>query len=63
MKAVSELRFHIGGKKYDFRPKAVLDEDVPYLMALFMALTQPRGAFDVESYVDEHRLWYCFVED
>jgi hypothetical protein len=34
--------------------------DLALLLPLFMALTQPRGAFDAEAYVDEYALWHCF---
>jgi hypothetical protein len=60
MRAVNELRFHIGGKEYHFLHGAVRCADVPCLLPLFMALTQPRGSFDVEGYVDEYALWHCF---
>jgi hypothetical protein len=60
MRDVSDLRFHIGDKAYTFEPDAVQPRDLPLLLPLFMALTQPRGAFDVEGYVNERALWYCF---
>ena len=60
MRAVSDLRFHIGDKDYLFEPEAVAAKDLPLLLPLFMALTQPRGTFDVAGYLDEHWLWHCF---
>jgi hypothetical protein len=60
MRAVSGLRFHIGAKTYTFEPDAVQPKDLPLLLPLFMALTQLRGTFDVEAYVDEYALWHCF---
>lgn len=61
MRAVSDIRFHIGAKAYTFEPDAVTTRsDLALLLPLFMALTQPRGAFDVESYLDECALWHCF---
>jgi hypothetical protein len=60
MRAVSDLKFHIGEGVYQLVPEAVTADDLPRLMLLFMALTQPAGRFDAEAYVDEHRLWYCF---
>jgi|688.fasta_scaffold373340_4 hypothetical protein len=61
MRAVSDLHFHIGGKAYTFEPETVTTRsDLALLLPLFMALTQPRGTFDVEAYVDEYALWHCF---
>lgn len=61
MRAVSDIHFHIGTKAYTFEPDAVATRgDLALLLPLFMALTQPRGAFDVESYLDEYALWHCF---
>jgi hypothetical protein len=55
------VQFHIGGKAYTFEPEAVTTRsDLALLLPLFMALTQPRGSFDVEGYVDEYALWHCF---
>jgi hypothetical protein len=62
MRAVSDLHFHIGDTVHRFAPKAALASDLPYLMLLLMALTQPRSAFDVEGYLTKHDLWYCFPE-
>lgn len=61
MRDVRDLRFHIGDKAYAFEPDAVQPRDLPLLLPLFMALTQPRGTFDVEGYVDELSLWHCFT--
>lgn len=74
MRAVSDIHFHIGTKAYTFEPDAVATRgdlallpdavttrsELALLLPLFMALTQPRGAFDVESYLDEYALWHCF---
>lgn len=61
MRAVDDLHFHIGGKTYTFEPEMVTTRsELALLLPLFMALTQPRGAFDVEGYVDEYALWHCF---
>jgi hypothetical protein len=60
MRAVSDLHFHIGDKAYTFVPAAVVVDDLPLLLPLLMALTQTRGAFDVEDYVDRHSLGHCF---
>jgi hypothetical protein len=61
MRAVSDLRFHIGDKTCTFEPEAVTTRsDLALLLPLFMALTQPRGTFDVAGYIDEYALWHCF---
>lgn len=60
MRAVSDLKFRIGANDYTFAPEYALHDDLPRLMLLFMALTQPLGRFDIEGYMDEHSLWYCF---
>lgn len=57
---VSDLKFHIGAGEYRFVPEAATATDLPRLMLLFMALTQPRGHFDTQGYVDEYGLWHCF---
>lgn len=62
MRPVADLNFHIGSKTYYFVPGDVNASDLPFLLPLFMALTQPRGAFDVENYLYEHQLWHCFTE-
>jgi|GEM_PF-5165773 len=60
MRAVSDLKFHIGAGVYEFVPEAVAADNLPVLLPLFMALTQLRGTFDVEGYLDEYALWHCF---
>ena len=61
MRPVSGIRFHIAGKDYLFEPEAVTTRsDLALLLPLFMALTQPRGTFDVVAYLDECALWHCF---
>ena len=61
MRAVEDLHFHLGDKAYTFEPEAVTTRsDLALLLPLFMALTQPRGTFDVEGYVTEYVLWHCF---
>lgn len=61
MRAVEDLHFHISDKAYTFEPEAVTTRsDLALLLPLFMALTQPRGTFDVEGYVTEYALWHCF---
>lgn len=60
MRAVEDLHFHIGGKACTFDPLALSRGELRLLLPLFMALTQPRGTFDVEGYVDRHALWHCF---
>ena len=61
MRAVEDLHFHLGDKAYTFEPEAVTTRsDLALLLPLFMALTQPRGAFDVEGYVTGYALWHGF---
>jgi hypothetical protein len=61
MRAVSDLKFHIGEGVYQFVPEMVTTRsDLALLLPLFMALTQPRGTFDVVAYLDECALWHCF---
>ena len=62
MRPVADIKFHIGEKTYRFLPGAVTPDDLPRLILLFMALTQPQGTFDVAGYMDEHWLWHCFEE-
>jgi len=60
MRTVDDLHFHIGSKAYKFDSASASAVDLPLLLPLFMALTQPRGTFDVEGYVDQCALWHCF---
>ena len=62
MRDVRDVQFHIGGKAYVFEPYALKRGDMALLLPLFMALTQPRGTFDVAGYVDELSLGHCFSE-
>jgi hypothetical protein len=60
MRAVSDLKFHIGEGVYQFVPEMVMADNLPFLLPLFMAFTQLRGSFDVAGYLDEYALWHCF---
>lgn len=63
MRAVDDIRFHIGTKTYTFDPEAVTTRsELALLLPLFMALTQPRGTYDTAGYLDEYALWHCFSE-
>lgn len=63
-RAVEDITFHIAGKRYTFEPDMASPADMPYLLQLMLALAvQPHvGAFDGESFVNEHNLWHCFKE-
>ena len=62
MRPVADINFHIGSKTYRFTARWLDLDDVPKLMLLFMALTQPQGTFDVETYMRENTLWRYFSE-